>query len=88
MVLRKPRRAYTRHRTSDLFGAFSLADGMYAPIAWRFHIYNVPLPPVVAAYRDALLAHPTMQEWYEAALRETEAHAHYDDLAGVYGGPR
>lgn len=71
-----------------LFGAFSVADGMYAPIAWRFHIYNVPLPPVAREYRDTLLAHPAMREWYDAALKETEAHAHYDDLAKEYGGVR
>jgi glutathione S-transferase len=29
-----------------------------------------------------------MQEWVSAALRETEAHAHYDELAAEYGGPR
>ena len=28
------------------------------------------------------------QEWYAAALLETEAHADYDDLAKNYGGPR
>ena len=83
--------ARTRFATPDgpyLFGAFSVADGMYAPIVWRFHIYNVPLPPVAAAYREALLAHPAMREWYAAALQETEAHAHYDDLAMEYGGSR
>lgn len=71
-----------------LFGDFSVADAMYAPIAWRLHIYNVPLPPLAAAYRDALLAHPAMQEWYAAALLESEAHAHYDCLAEEYGGAR
>ena len=71
-----------------LFGDFSIADAMYAPIAWRLHIYNVPLPPVAAAYRDALLAHPAMQAWYAEALLESEAHEHFDRLAGEYGGPR
>jgi glutathione S-transferase len=71
-----------------LFGAFSIADGMYAPIACRFHTYNVSLPPVAAEYRDTLLAHPTMLEWYDAALKETEAHAHTDELEKEYGGPR
>ena len=71
-----------------LFGDFSIADAMYAPIVWRLHIYNVPLPPVAAAYRDTLLAHPAMQAWYQAALQETEAHAHFDQRAEEYGGPR
>jgi glutathione S-transferase len=83
--------ARTRFGTSGgpwLFGTFSVADGMYAPIACRFDTYNVPLPPIAADYRDTLLAHPSMQEWYAAALQETEAHAHYDDLAKEYGGLR
>jgi len=83
--------ARTQFATADgpyLFGAFSVADAMFAPIAWRFHVYNVALPPVAAAYRDALLVHPAMIEWYEAGIRESEAHAHYDGLAGEYGGSR
>jgi glutathione S-transferase len=71
-----------------LFGAFSIADAMFAPVVWRFHIYNVSLPPASAAYRDAMLAHPAMREWYAAALKETEAHAHYDAMADAYDGPR
>ena len=71
-----------------LFGAFSIADAMFAPIVWRLHIYNVPLPQVAAAYRDTMLAHPAMVEWYRSAVAETEAHPHYDRLATEYGGPR
>lgn len=71
-----------------LFGEFSVADAMYAPVVWRFHVYNVALPPVAAAYRDAMLAHPAMGEWYAAGIGEHEAHAHYDRLADEYGGPR
>ncbi|WP_153116092.1 glutathione S-transferase [Rhodocyclus tenuis] len=71
-----------------LFGELSVADAMFAPIVWRLHIYNVPLPPIAAAYRDTMLAHPAMQEWYVAALAETEAHEHYDRIASEYGGAR
>jgi glutathione S-transferase len=71
-----------------LFGEFSVADAMYAPVVWRFHVYNVDLPPVAAAYCDAMLAHPAMGEWYAAGIGEPEAHAHYDRLADEYGGPR
>jgi glutathione S-transferase len=71
-----------------LFGDFSVADAMFAPVAWRLHIYNVDLPPVAAAWRDTVLVHPAVREWHAAALLETEAHAHYDRLAGEYGGPR
>lgn len=71
-----------------LFGEFSVADAMFAPIVWRFHIYNVALPELAATYRDAMLGHPAMREWYAAALTESEAHAHYDRLADEYGGAR
>ena len=71
-----------------LFGEFSIADAMFAPVVWRLHVYNVPLPPVAATYSEVMLSHPAMIEWYKDALRETEAHAHYDQLAEEYGGPR
>jgi len=83
--------ARNRFATGDgpyLFGDFSVADAMYAPIVWRLHVYNVALPPVAAAYSATMLAHPAMIEWYQAALLETEAHEHYDRLADDYGGPR
>ena len=83
--------ARTQFATADgpwLFGRFSIADAMFAPIVCRFDVYNVNLPPLAAAYRDALLAHPAMQEWTAAAVQESEAHAHYDQLAAEYGGPR
>lgn len=83
--------ARTQFATLDgpwLFGAFSVADAMFAPVVWRFHVYNVDLPPLAGVYRDAMLAHPAMQEWYAASILESEAHAHYDCLAEEYGGSR
>lgn len=71
-----------------LFGDFTAADAMFAPVVCRFDIYNVPLPPQAAAYRDTVLAHPALLEWRAAGLLESEAHAHYDGLADNYGGPR
>ncbi|HEX6102351.1 MAG TPA: glutathione S-transferase family protein [Alphaproteobacteria bacterium] len=53
-----------------LFGAFTAADAMYAPVVTRFHRYGVPLDPVLTAYRDAVLALPAMQEWTAAAQKE------------------
>ena len=83
--------ARTCYATADgpyLFGAFSVADAMFAPVVWRLHVYNVPLPAVAADYSAAMRAHPAMAEWRAAALLETEAHPHYDKLATEYGGPR
>jgi glutathione S-transferase len=71
-----------------LFGAFSVADAMFAPLVCRLHIYNVTLPPLAAGYRDTMLAHPAMREWYADALLESESHPHYDRLAEDYGGMR
>ncbi len=56
-----------------LFGAFSVADAMYAPVAFRFDTYGVELPPLAAAYRDTLLALPAMQEWAAGARAEVGA---------------
>jgi glutathione S-transferase len=53
-----------------LFGRFSIADCMYAPVATRFATYGVPLDPVCAAYRDAIFALPPMREWVAAAKAE------------------
>lgn len=71
-----------------LFGDFTAADAMFAPVACRFDTYNVPLPAHAAAYRDTVLEHPAMLAWREAGLQETEAHAHYDRLSEDYGGSR
>lgn len=53
-----------------LFGGFTVADCMYAPVVTRFKTYGVALDPVCAAYSEAVLALPAMQEWYAAAQRE------------------
>jgi len=69
-----------RHRASGpfLFGAFSIADAMYAPVVWRFRTYAVELPPACAAYSEAMQRLPAMQEWLEAARAETEVLPQYE----------
>ena len=56
-----------------LFGAFTLADAMYAPVATRFLTYGVALDPVCRSYVDAVMALPAMREWVEAAKRDDPA---------------
>jgi len=56
-----------------LFGAFSAADAMYAPVATRIHTYDIPVDSVVAAYVEAVHTHPSFVEWKQAALAETGA---------------
>ena len=53
-----------------LFGRFSIADCMYAPVVTRFETYGVELDPVCRAYADAILALPALREWTEAARAE------------------
>lgn len=55
-----------------LFGKFSIADAMYAPVCTRFRTYGVQLAPENQAYCDHMLALPAMREWYAAA--EAEQH--------------
>ncbi|MBF0394446.1 MAG: glutathione S-transferase family protein [Alphaproteobacteria bacterium] len=53
-----------------LFGRFTIADAMWAPVATRFTSYRVPLAPVPAAYVEALWALPDMLAWKADASRE------------------
>jgi glutathione S-transferase len=53
-----------------LFGDFSAADAMYAPVVTRFDTYSIPVDPASRAYMDAILGLPAFREWRAAALRE------------------
>jgi glutathione S-transferase len=53
-----------------LFGRFTLADAMYAPVCTRLRTYAIPLDGVPAAYVDAVLDLPAMRDWYAAAREE------------------
>ncbi|HIJ61457.1 MAG TPA: glutathione S-transferase, partial [Rhodospirillaceae bacterium] len=53
-----------------LFGGWSIADAMFAPVATRFSTYGVGLDEVCRAYVEATLAMPAMQRWIAAAKQE------------------
>ena len=53
-----------------LFGAFSGADAMYAPVVTRFETYGIEVDPVSRAYMDAVLATQAFTAWRDAALQE------------------
>jgi glutathione S-transferase len=55
-----------------LFGAFSAADAMFAPVVMRFRTYAVKLSPEAAAYCEAMLAAPGVRAWIDGALQEKE----------------
>lgn len=54
-----------------LFGHFTVADAMFAPVVSRFVTYAVRLDSVSAAYRDAIWSMPAIEEWVEAAKAES-----------------
>jgi glutathione S-transferase len=62
-----------------LYGEFSIADAMYAPVVTRFVTYAVPLDETCEAYVDAVISWPAMAEWCEAARHE-EWTLYYDIL--------
>lgn len=55
-----------------LFGAFSAADAYFAPVAVRLSRFSLPVSEATAAYRDALLAHPAVEDWIAEAMREQD----------------
>jgi len=55
-----------------LFGDYSIADAMFAPIALRFDGYSIPLSGIEADYVNSVLKHPSIVEWVEAGKLETE----------------
>lgn len=54
-----------------LFGRFTAADAMYAPIVLRFETYAVEVGPASRAYMSAVADLPAIREW-EAAGRAEE----------------
>ena len=55
-----------------LCGRYSIADCFFGPVAFRFQTYDVHPEGAAGAYLAALLAHPDMRAWEQAALAETE----------------
>jgi glutathione S-transferase len=61
-----------------LFGSFTCADAMYAPVATRFRTYGVDLAAfgdhgTAQAYADTMLALPAIEEWTEGAVAEVRS---------------
>ncbi|MAW80866.1 MAG: glutathione S-transferase [Parvularcula sp.] len=57
-----------------LFGQFSIADAMYAPVVSRFVTYGpVKLSPEAETYRDMMFALPAMKKWGDGAQAELAA---------------
>lgn len=64
----------TRDRFGDsgpfLFGAFTAADAMFAPVVTRFDAYSLSVAAETRAYMEAMMAHPAFVAWRSDAFRE------------------
>ena len=65
-----------------LFGKFSAADAMYAPVVNRLHIYDVKVSKTTRAYMDAIMALPSawVRAWIHDAGAEPWSIARYDSI--------
>jgi len=64
-----------KHYSGDsgwLFGNFSVADAMFAPVVLRFRTYDINLPESAGYYPHRVLESEAMQEWLAAAECEVE----------------
>lgn len=55
-----------------LFGSFSIADCMFAPVVFRFRTYGVAVSAKSSEYMQTIFSHPNVQEWLAAAESEKE----------------
>ena len=69
-----------------LFGAFTAADAMFAPVVTRLQSYSIPVDADVRAYMDAVLDHPAFVEWQADGMREAWIVAH-DEVDEPQVGP-
>lgn len=64
-----------------LFGAFSAADIIYAPIVSRFISYGISVPGFAVAYMQAVWEHEWLQSWIDAAESEEWVIEQYEQPA-------
>lgn len=71
---------FTRFGGPFLAGpTFTAADAFFAPVAFRVQTYTIALDAACLEYVARLLALPSMQSWYKAALAETWRDASHED---------
>ncbi len=61
-----------------LFGNFSIADVMYAPVVLRFKSYLIEMGAIETEYMVSMLSLASLKEWIDAALVEKEIIAIYE----------
>ncbi|MFM0596717.1 glutathione S-transferase family protein [Paraburkholderia dilworthii] len=62
-----------------LFGEFSIADAMFAPVVMRFNTWQPALSEAASAYARRVSTLPAVQAWIDDSLRETHALPDQDD---------
>jgi glutathione S-transferase len=76
--------AHARHEFGAggafLFGDFSAADAMFAPVVSRLHTYAVAVSPTTRVYMNAIEGLPAYQAWLADAHAEPWHIAHYDAI--------
>lgn len=55
-----------------LFGSYSIADAMFAPIVLRFNTYNIELAGIEKEYSQTVLNQKNVIEWIETGKKEKE----------------
>jgi len=63
-----------------LFGDFSAADAMFAPVVNRFDTYDLPVSDTTRAYMGAMKALPAWQQWERDAFAEPWRIEHYEAI--------
>jgi glutathione S-transferase len=71
-IWREARRNFGAKEQGDfLYGGFTAADAMFAPVVTRFRTYGVMLDEICTRYMNAVLEWPGFKEWEAGALAET-----------------
>ncbi len=66
-----------------LFGGFSIADAMFAPVVLRVQSYGLPLSELARRYQETMLSDAHLLDWIEASRRETRVIPHEEVGAGA-----
>ncbi len=62
-----------------LFGDFTAADAMYAPVVTRLDTYQIPVATETRQYMNRVLSHPAFVTWRTEALAEPWGVPHYEE---------
>ena len=66
-----------------LFGGFSIADAMFAPVVLRVRSYGLPLSELARRYQETMMSDAHLAEWIEASRLETRVIPHEEVGAGA-----